>query len=80
MICFAKPGLAENLYIVQKEGFSIIRYMCDTYTDKRPSIFTRVKHTFSSERMLHKDYDRKGSVAKKKLWSWGLKGIVAKTN
>jgi hypothetical protein len=31
MICFAKPGLTEDLYIVQKEEFSITCYMCDTY-------------------------------------------------
>jgi hypothetical protein len=39
------------------------------YTGQRPSIFIRDRPIFSSERMLHKDYDRKGSVAKKKLWS-----------
>jgi hypothetical protein len=32
MTCFAKPVLTENLCIVQKEEFSITRYMCDTYT------------------------------------------------
>jgi hypothetical protein len=32
MICFAKPVLTENLYTVQKEEFSITRYMCDNYT------------------------------------------------
>jgi hypothetical protein len=35
--------------------------------DKRPSIFIRDKLIFSSERMLYKDYDRKGSVDKKSL-------------
>jgi hypothetical protein len=40
-------------------------YMCDTYTDERSSIFIRDKLIFSSERMLHKDYYRKGSVQKK---------------
>jgi hypothetical protein len=39
MICFAKPGLTEDLNIVQKEEFSISCYMCD----KRPSIFMRDK-------------------------------------
>jgi hypothetical protein len=33
---------------------------------------------FSSERMLHKDYYRKGSVEKKLVV--GLKGLDAKTN
>jgi hypothetical protein len=31
----------------------------------RASIFIRDKTILSSERMLHKDYDRKGSVKKK---------------
>jgi hypothetical protein len=66
MICFAKPVLTEDSYIVQKEEFSITCYMCDMYTGDRPSIFIRNKPIFSSEGMLHKDYDRKGSVAKKK--------------
>jgi hypothetical protein len=39
--------------------------MCAKYTlDEKPSIFIRDKPIFSSERMLHKDYDRKGSVKK----------------
>jgi hypothetical protein len=37
MICFAKPGPTEDLYIVQKEEFSMTRYMCDTCTRERPS-------------------------------------------
>jgi hypothetical protein len=38
--------------------------------DERPSMFIKDKPVFSSERMLHKDYDHKGSVEKKKrLWS-----------
>jgi hypothetical protein len=32
--------------------------------DKMPSVFIRDEPTFSSERMLHKDYYRKGSVEK----------------
>jgi hypothetical protein len=39
--------------------------MWDTYTWQRPSIFIRDKPIFSSERVLHKDNDRKGSVEKK---------------
>jgi hypothetical protein len=38
--------------------------MCDMYTWNR-SLFTRDKPILSSEAMLHKGYDRKGSVAKK---------------
>jgi hypothetical protein len=50
--------------------------------DKRPSIFIRPKPIFSSERMLHKDYDRKGSVEKRKRKSMVviLKGLGAKMN
>jgi hypothetical protein len=49
--------------------------------DERPSIFIRDKHIFSSERMLHKDYDHKGSVEKeKKSLVVTLKGFFAKTN
>jgi hypothetical protein len=32
MICFAKPGLTEDLCIVQKQKSSIACYMCDSYT------------------------------------------------
>jgi hypothetical protein len=32
MICFAKPVLTDDLYIVQKEEFSVTCYMCDMYT------------------------------------------------
>jgi hypothetical protein len=43
----------------------------------RPSIFIRNKPIFSSVRMLHKDYDRKGSVDKKSLVV-SLKGLDAR--
>jgi hypothetical protein len=35
MMYFAKPGLTEDLYIVQEEEFSITRYVCDTYTCRK---------------------------------------------
>jgi hypothetical protein len=44
----------------------------------RPSIFIRDKPIFSSERMLHKDYRRKGSVEKQSLVV-SLKELEAKT-
>jgi hypothetical protein len=62
MICFAKPGLTEDLYIVQK----LTRYKWDTYTWPKAKHIHRDNPIFSSERMLHKDYYRKGSVEKKK--------------
>jgi hypothetical protein len=65
MISFAKPGLTEDFYTVHKEEFSAISYICGKHTWQRRSIFTGDKLIFSSERMLHKDYDRKASVAKK---------------
>jgi hypothetical protein len=36
--------------------------MCDTYTWQRRSLFIRDKPILTSERMFHKDYDRKRSV------------------
>jgi hypothetical protein len=66
-----------SIYLVQKEEFSVTWYMCDAYTWQRGSLFLRENPIFSSERILHKDYDRKGSFTKKKnIWSWGLKGLV----
>jgi hypothetical protein len=32
MICFAKPVLRDDLYIVQKEEYSMTCYKCNTYT------------------------------------------------
>jgi hypothetical protein len=31
MICFAKPVLTEDLYMVQKKDFSVTCYKCDMY-------------------------------------------------
>jgi hypothetical protein len=38
--------------------------MCDMYTWQTPSLSISGKPILPSERMLHKDNDRKGSVAK----------------
>jgi hypothetical protein len=46
---------------------------------ERPSIFIRDKLIFSSERMLHKDYYRKSSVAEK-IAGPEAQGVDAKTN
>jgi hypothetical protein len=67
MICFAKPGLTKDLYVVHKEEYSITCYMCELYTRQRRSIFVRDKPIISSERMLHKDYGHEGSVEKNLL-------------
>jgi hypothetical protein len=65
MICFAKHGLTEGLYILKKEEFSITCYMCDKYTRKWPSIFIRDKPILSSEMMFHRLHDSKYSFRKK---------------
>jgi hypothetical protein len=52
-----------------------VRYVYMT----RPSIFIRDKPIFSSERMLHKDYDRQ-VFSWKKILAVILKGTSAKTN
>jgi hypothetical protein len=58
-----------------------ICYMCDTYDCQWRSLFVRDKPILLSERMLHKNYGRKGSVAtKKKSLVVNLKGLGAKTN
>jgi hypothetical protein len=46
---------------------------------KKQSLFITDKSILSSERMLYKDSDRKGSVVKKALVV-SLKGLDAKTN
>jgi hypothetical protein len=61
MICFAKPGLIEKLFILQKEEFVIARDICQL-----PSIFIRDNPIFSSERMLHMDNGRECSAKKKR--------------
>jgi hypothetical protein len=48
--------------------------------DERPSIFIGDKPIFSSERMLHKDYYRNGSVERKGFLVVSLKTLEAKTN
>jgi hypothetical protein len=46
--------------------------------DERPGMFIRDKPILSSERMLHKVYQRRSSVEKSLVV--GLKGLDAKTN
>jgi hypothetical protein len=48
--------------------------------DERRNLFISDKHTLSSGKMLYKDCDRKGSVAKKKYLVMNLKGLGTKTN
>jgi hypothetical protein len=69
MICFAKPVLTEDLYIVHKEEFSINTACAKCTLDERPNIFIRDRPIFSSERILHKDYYRKSSAGEINFWS-----------
>jgi hypothetical protein len=50
------------------------------YTSQRPSILIRDTPIFSSERMLHRDYDSKGSVAKEKTLVVIFERLGFKTN
>jgi hypothetical protein len=68
MICSVKPVLTEDLCVVNKEEFFSNMLLCAIRTiNERPSIFIRDNPIFSSERMLHEDYYRKGSVGKKRI-------------
>jgi hypothetical protein len=80
MICFPKPVLREDLYVVKRKEFSVTAICAICKLDERPSKFTRDKTIFWSERMLHKDYHRKGSVGERISLVVCLKGLVAKTN
>jgi hypothetical protein len=51
--------------------FAITYCMCDTYTWQRLSMFIRDKSIFSSERMLHREFNWKNN-----LWSWVSSGLT----
>jgi hypothetical protein len=78
VICFAKPVLTEDLYVVEKEEFQELAICAIRTLETRRSIFIKDKPIFLSERMLHKDYDRNASVAKTNLVVI-LKWLVIKT-
>jgi hypothetical protein len=61
-----KAWTDRDFYVVHKEEFSITCYMCNTYIWQWRSLFIRDKPILSSEKKLHKVYDRIGSLAKKK--------------
>jgi hypothetical protein len=54
--------------------------MCEIYTWRKAKHILKDKPIFSPGRMLHKDYDRKSSIEKKKSLVVSLKGLDAKTN
>jgi hypothetical protein len=66
MICIAKPGL---VYTVKGRICNDMIYVLYAHLTKA-SIFIRHTPIFSSEGMLHKDCDSKGSVAKRKNQDW----------
>jgi hypothetical protein len=80
MIYFAKPGLTEDLHILQKVELSVTCYMCDTYTWQKAKHVHKRQLIVSSERMLHNDYDRKGSFGEKKSLVLILEGFGAKAD
>jgi hypothetical protein len=73
MICFEKPELTKDLYIVQNEELLVTCWVCARVC-ARYARLTKAKPHNSSERVLHKDYGRKGSN-KKNLWSWASRGL-----
>jgi hypothetical protein len=78
MICSAEPSTGRGLVCSVKENICNNMLCAKCALDEMPRIFVRDK-PISSERMLHKDYYRKGSVGEKFL-AVGLKGLDAKTN
>jgi hypothetical protein len=56
------------VYSAKAKNFNNTLSICAIHKiGKRPSIFITDRPNFSSERILNKDYDGKGSVAKKKI-------------
>jgi hypothetical protein len=76
MICFAKPGLAEDLYSAQGRIFNNMLYVRYVHLTESHT-YSYETNIFSSETMLCKDYDNKGSIERKKmLWSWASRGLA----
>jgi hypothetical protein len=75
MICFAKPALTEDLYIVHKEKFSITCYVCYVHLIKAKSIHKRQTHP-----LIREDVTQLQQKRKEKPLVMGLKGLGAKTN
>jgi hypothetical protein len=66
MTCFAKPRLTDDMCVVQKKDFSVnMLYMRYVHLTKAKPIHKRQTHPLVTED-VNKDYDRKGSVKKKK--------------
>jgi hypothetical protein len=77
MVSYAKPGLAEDLYIVQKEEYSVTGYMCDTYIWQRPNIFIRDEPIFLVREDITQGLWRQG-FSWKKILDVRLKGLDVK--
>jgi hypothetical protein len=76
MICSAKPVLTEDFCVIQRKNFQEHAICVKCTLEKRPSIFITYKPIFSSDRMLHKDYYRKGSAGGKNRLSWVSRGLT----
>jgi hypothetical protein len=68
--------LPREVWLVQKKEFSVTSYMCEMYTWWKAKHIHKNKLIFSPERMLHKEYYRKGSVKKSLIVD--LKGLDAR--
>jgi hypothetical protein len=69
MICLTKSRLTEDIYIVKGKIFNIMLYVQYVHlTEAKQSI--RDKPILSSDIMLRRGYDCKGSVAQRKKF-WG---------
>jgi hypothetical protein len=81
MICPAKPVRTEDLCVVLKEDIlNTMLYVCQRYT------WWKAKDTHKKQTHLYVRDDLNIKIitemiqVDKDLWSWGLKGLVAKTN
>jgi hypothetical protein len=59
---------------MQKKEFPITCCMCATYSCRKAKYIHKSKPIFSSEWMLHKDSDRKGSAQQEKFSVHGSQG------
>jgi hypothetical protein len=79
MISFAKPGLTEDLYIVQSKSFINMLYgRCVHLT--RSNMFTSEKPILSSERILYVWIMTSRVQLKKNISGRDLKGFGIRTN
>jgi hypothetical protein len=79
MICSAKPVLIEDLYIVQKEQFSIKCYTCDTHNWRK----AKYKHKRQPYLLVREDVTYGlwlQDFSWKNFWSWVSRGLTPRWN